>query len=184
MTIRKIFAAVCLVAQGGIAAAQCVFNFDAIPGVDDAPTMAFDISPIMLGFVRGMLAGVEPETAAMLQDLRSIRLRVYNASENNRQFNNFVDNVTKELEDNNWQSVMFVRDATTNVRVHMRMTETLISGITVMLIDNTEAVFLNIDGSISAEDLGQVLAVLQAQGIMPQVEIPLPGPGSAAAAGP
>jgi len=174
MTIRTIFAGACVLAYGSMAAAQGQFDFDAIPGIDDEPIMAVDISPVMLGFVRGIMAGVEPETAEMLQDLRSIRLRVYGASDNSRQFNNFIDNVTKELEASDWQRVMFVQDEGSNVRVHMQMTESEISGMTVMLIDGAEAVFLNIDGSISAEDLGKVMAALQAHGMMPPLAIPAP----------
>lgn len=183
MTIRKIIIGVCVVVASHSAAAQGAFDFDDIPGIDDAPIAAVDISPVMLGFIRAALNGVEPETAAMLQDLRSIRLRVYNASNNTRQFSSFMDNVTEELEDNNWQQVMMVQDEGSNVRVHMQMTESEVTGMTVMLIDGSEAVFINIDGSISAENLGKVMATMQAHGMMPPLALPIPPANGAPAAG-
>ncbi len=181
MRIRKIITGVCVLVASHAAAAQGAFDFDEIPGIDEAPIAAVDISPVMLGFIRAALAGVEPETAAMLQDLRSIRLRVYNASDNTREFSNFIDNLTEELEDGNWQQVMMVQDETANVRVHMQMTESEVSGMTVMLIDGSEAVFINIDGSISAENLGKVMAAMQAHGMMPPLAMPIPPAGGAPA---
>jgi hypothetical protein len=46
------------------------------------------------------------------------------------------------------------------------MTDQEISGMTVMVTDGAEAIFINIDGSISAEDLGRVMAMMPVDDVL------------------
>jgi hypothetical protein len=149
-----------MVVIGGTAVAQGSFDFDDIPGVDEEPAIAVDINPTMMRFLETMVRGADPEGAAMLTGLRSIRLRVYHDDDNTRQFNNFIDDVTDELQGSGWLPVVSAQDEGSKVRIHTQMTDQEISGMTVMVTDGTEAIFINIDGTISAEDLGRVLAVM------------------------
>lgn len=160
MRIRKIVAGAVVLVVGNSALAQGLFDFDDIPGVSQEPAVAIDINPIMMGWIRGIARQADPEAADMLSGLRSIRLRVYHDGNNTRQFNNFMDEVTEELEGSGWMSVIRAQDETSRVRIHMQMTEQEVSGMTVMMTDGSEAVFINIDGTVSAEDLGAVLAAL------------------------
>jgi len=149
--------------------AQGALNFDDIPGVDSDPVVAIDLSPLMIGFVRNMIGELDPATADIMQGLRSIKLRVYNDADNSRQFNSFIQRISKQLEDDGWSQVAFVQDEGSVVRVHMLMTAEQVAGMTVMLYDGSEAVFINIDGTVSAADLGKVMAALSAQGMVPNL---------------
>jgi hypothetical protein len=166
MLIRKIVLGGVLAVASGAATAQGAFDFDDIPGVNQEPMVAIDINPTMMRFVEAMLRSADPDGAAMLTGLRSVRLRVYHDNDNTRQFNNFIDDVTKELQGSGWMAVVSAQDEGSKVRIHTQMTDQEISGMTVMVTDGSEAIFINIDGSISAEDLGRVMALLQVDDVL------------------
>jgi hypothetical protein len=63
-------------------------------------------------------------------------------------------------------AVVSAQDEGSKVRIHTQMTDQEISGMTVMVTDGSEAIFINIDGSISAEDLGRVMALLQVDDVL------------------
>ena len=43
-----------------------------------------------------------------------------------------------------------------NVQFHAQLTEEVVNGMTIMVLDDVEAIFINIEGSISAADLGRL----------------------------
>lgn len=166
MLIRKIVVGSVMVVISGTVAAQGAFDFDDIPGVNSEPAVAVDINPTMMRFLETVVRGADPEGAAMLTGLRSIRLRVYHDNDNTRQFNNFIDDVTDELQSSGWLPVVAAQDEGSKVRIHTQMTDQEISGMTVMVTDGSEAIFINIDGSISAEDLGRVMAMMPVNDVL------------------
>lgn len=178
MWIRKIRTGACLSVISAAAIAQGSFDFDDIPGVDVAPTLAVNMGPVQIGLVRGILAGADPALATndILNGLRSIQLRVYHDTSNARQFTNFIAKVTEELEDEGWEAIMAARDTDKTASIHMQMTAEQVTGMTVMLFDGQEAVFINIDGTISAEDLGRLLAYTGLHEVMGQMP-PVPNLG-------
>ena len=166
MLIRKIVIGSALIVVSGAVGAQGAFDFDDIPGVNEQPAVSVDINPTMMRFLETMVRSADPEGAAMLTGLRSIHLRVYHDGDNTRQFNSFIDDVTDELQGSGWLPVVSAQDEGSKVRIHTQMTDQEISGMTVMVTDGTEAIFINIDGSISAEDLGRVMAMMPVNDVL------------------
>ena len=160
MVIRKIVTGCVVFAFGGVAAAQGVFDFDNIPGVDQEPVVAVDINPAMMEFFRGVAVATDPAAADILTGLRSMRVRIYSSGDNAPQFGNYMDDVAAELEGAGWMPVVVAEDEGSKVRIHMQMTGGEVSCMTVMMSDGGEAVFINIDGTVSAEDLGRAMALL------------------------
>jgi len=184
--IRKIICGCTLLTVGSVAVAQGAFDFDEIPGIDQAPVIRIDINPVMMRFIETTIRGSDPAGADMLKGLRSVKLRVYHTgtegnerqlAENTRRINGFIDNVTEELEDSGWQPVVAAQDEGSKVSMFMQMTEEAISGLTVMASDGTEAIFMNIDGTISADDLGRVMSMLPVKDVLGSFPMP-PVPGS------
>ena len=172
MLIRKIVTGTVVVLISGTAVGQGAFDFDDIPGVDQEPAVSLDVNSVILGFIREAAREADPATADLLDGLRNIRLRVYHDEENTREFNRFIDNVAEELEDSGWLPVMAAQDDGSKVRMHMQMTEQEVSGMTVMATDGSEAIFINIDGTVSAADLGRVLAVLPVEDVLGSLGLP------------
>lgn len=166
MMIRKIVTGYVLVVFSGTAAAQGSFDFDDIPGVNEEAAVSIDINEDMMAFLATAAGFADPEGAEMLRGLRSVSMRVYHDSDNTRQFNNFIDDVTDDLQGSGWFPVVSAQDGGSKVRIHTRMTDQEVSGMTVMVADGTEAFFINIDGTISAEDLGRVMAMLPVEDVM------------------
>lgn len=161
MAIRKIAAGLAGLATCTAAMAQGSFNFDSIPGVDQEPIVAVDVNPVMIGFFRSMAAAANPDAPDVFSGLRSIKLRVYHAAGDTREFSTFIQDVAGRLEGQGWQRVAAVQDEGSNVQFHMQMTEQNVTGMTIMVMDGQEAIFINIDGSISAADLGRLIAQYQ-----------------------
>ena len=150
MAIRMIAAGLAGLATCTAAVAQNGFNFDDIPGIEQAPSIAVDVNPVMMGFFRSAAQAADPDAADVFAGLRSIKLRVYHADEDSREFSTFIQNVAGRLEGQGWQRLASVQDEGSNVQFHMQMTEELVTGMTIMVLDGQEAIFINIDGSISA----------------------------------
>jgi hypothetical protein len=158
--IRKITAGLVGVVACTGAIAQGSLNFDEIPGIDQQPIVRVDINSIAIGFLKEILRFADPATADMLEGLRGIKLRVYHAGNDEDEFSDFISTVATRLDGSGWQQIMAVQDAGANVSIHMQMTEDAVSGMTFMAFDGEEAVFINIDGTINAADLGQIMAGL------------------------
>jgi hypothetical protein len=166
MVISRITAGLAGLATCTAALAQGSFNFDSIPGIDQQPIVAVDVNPVMIGFFRTMAAAADPEAPDLFAGLRSIKLRVYHSSEAGREFSSFIQGVAGQLEGQGWQRVASVQGEGSNVQFHMQMTEEMVTGMTIMVLDGEEAIFMNIDGSISAADLGRLMAQYDIPGVM------------------
>ena len=182
MEIRKIVAGCTVLLVAMVAEAQEGFvDFDRIPGIDDAPIVEVNVTPFAIGLLRASLAGTDPQTAELLSKLRGIQVRAYDSSKNTRQFNSFVDDVTENLEDAGWESVVTVQNQDSRVRVLMRGTQEGLSGMTVMVIDASEAFFINVDASVTTEDLGRIMAAFQLDQVLAGMMQGVPAPRTPAA---
>ena len=170
--IRKIAVGYCLCVVSMGASAQGSFNFDRVSGLNDDPIITIDISSVAISLARAAITPVDPATADLLSGLRGIALRVYHAEDNIRQINDFIKDTDEELLEDGWERVVFVQDDNISVRLHMQMTDTEVSGLTLLLFDGAEAVFLNIDGSVSAADLGRIMAAFNQSGVLEGFPIP------------
>jgi hypothetical protein len=190
MKIRKIVSGFVVVFVTASADAQGFVDFSEIPGLDAEPMLEVNVTPLAIAVVRGGIqaglnasANPDPqmvELLDLLNKLRGIQLRTYRASDNSRQINRFIDDISEELEDERWERVMSVQDEGSKVRVLMRMSEEEVSGVTVMAIDGDEAFFINVDATISVEDLGKILAHFNmSQFLAPMGGMPFPLPPAA-----
>ena len=146
-----------LIAGGcGSAAAQGYFDFDTIPGVPDEPTVQVDLNAALIGFAASAARVSDPVAAQMLEEIEAIRVRVYETLENAGEVSSFIDEASARLEGQGWQRVVFVQEDGEKVRVYARMNGQQMDGMTIMVIDSEEAVFVNVAGRIDPEILGRI----------------------------
>ena len=174
--IRKIVTGTVLVVVGGTALAQGAFEFDDIPGQE--PAFEVNVNAMMLGFLRTAIAPTDPAGAEMLSGLRSIKLRVYTSVDDTRRFSSFIDDVTEQLEDEDWSTVVSGQQEGANVSVHMKMNADEVQGMTFMVNDGSEAFFMNIDGTLTAEDLGRIMALPPVQAAIGEMGLPMMAPAA------
>lgn len=160
-SISKVTLAV--VASGFLSSAlaqqqQSPFRFDSIPGVSAEPHVQIDLGPALLGFAAEAARQSDPSAADMIAGLRGISVRVYDELSDTAAVQSFVDRTSQSLEQSGWERVVFVQDGDEKVRVHALVDDQQVSGMTVMVLSSSEAVFINIDGQIDPAQLGRVAA--------------------------
>ena len=90
---------------------------------------------------------------SMLQDLQGIQLRVYEVDNNRQLFEQAIDESVQTLKQEDWQTLLKVREDDKHVVVMQSGTEELISGLSVLASTPENAVFINLIGEINPESI-------------------------------
>ena len=120
-----------------------------------------NLSQGLLKFAAKIAAAKDPESAALLGNLRRIRVNVVGLDDQNRAGTvGQINAIRSKLASQGWTQVVSVRDKEggDNVDVHVKQNaDESIDGLVVTIIDKKgEAVFVNIVGNITADQLGQI----------------------------
>jgi len=157
----------CLALASAAVQAQDYFDFDQLPGIAGEPSVQIDLNPAMLGFVKAAAAASEdPEAAKLLEGIEGVRVRVYEHLADPAGVVEFIDDASEAMERQGWQRSVYVQDEGERVRVYMRFDDTRMSGMTVMVTDETEAVFVSVAGQIDPAVLGRVAGTLGIDGVL------------------
>lgn len=118
-----------------------------------------NLSPALLKFAARVARHHEPDAAAIVGDIKRIRVNVVDLDDGNRAQNLAkIEDVRARLEKQGWTRMVTVRerDEGDNVAVFAKMqSEDVIDGLVVTVIDRRgQAVFVNIVGNISADKIG------------------------------
>jgi len=133
---------------------------DTIPGVETEPHVQSDPRPAQRTFVGDAARLSDPRAADMIAALRGIKVRVYERLADPAATQSFVDSTAQTLEQSGWERVVFVQDGDDKVRVHALVEGDQMVGMTFMIVDSSDAVFISIDGQIDPAQLGRVAAAM------------------------
>ncbi|HUF71380.1 MAG TPA: DUF4252 domain-containing protein [Gammaproteobacteria bacterium] len=159
MFTKRLIVAGLAVGTGTIAMAQDYFDFGQIPGVPDQAAVQVDLSPTLLGIASATTRRENPAAAELLSSIQGVRVRMYKALENVDDVVEFLDEASERLEREDWERVVSVQDDG-NIRIYIRGNEETITGVTAMIVGEAEAIFVNVAGSISAQQLSESIAGL------------------------
>jgi len=165
MLMKKLFVVVGVLGVGTVAVAQDYFDFGQIPGLPDRPAVQVDLDTMLLGLASATARSADPAVAELLSGLEGVRIRVYKTIEDVGDVVEYVDEASDQLERADWQQVVRVQDEG-EVRVYVRGDGESLTGITAMIVGEGEAVFVNVAGSISSEQLAQVATTFGAGEIL------------------
>ena len=107
----------------------------------------------------------EPETAALIDGLRGVTVRVYPAPEGDRpQIVSSLADVGRRFESDGWLTLVRVRslpdddDSDGDVWIYVRESGSIFDGLAVLALDeeDSNAVFVHIDGTIDPTDIGRL----------------------------
>ncbi len=120
-----------------------------------------NLSPGMLKFAARMAARQEPEAAELLGNIKRVRVNVVSLDDSNRKDTiTQIEAIRRKLEGQGWTQMVTVREKNggDNVDVHVKQRgDDIIEGLVVTVIDHKgEAVFVNIVGNISADQIAKV----------------------------
>jgi hypothetical protein len=132
-------------------------DFGPLGSIFGEPTIQIAIGSSLLGLVSSLSANEDPDAAQLLRRLNGVRVNVYETSEMADGAVDYVKDISSQLRDLGWESVVSVNSSDEQVRIFMNINEDRIEGITVMAVEDSEAVFVNVIGNINPEELGKVM---------------------------
>ncbi|MEH6580796.1 MAG: DUF4252 domain-containing protein [Halioglobus sp.] len=129
-------------------------DLDAVYG---EPRVMVNIGGPLLKLLSAASAADDPETAAMIGNLEGVRIKVYPTGGNLKPALDKVNETRASLEAAHWEPVVQVNETDEQVQIFMKTGEESVEGLTVMVVNAEEAVFLNILGVIDPAQVGKVM---------------------------
>ena len=129
-------------------------DLDAIYG---EPRVMINIGGTLLKLMAMASAAEDPETSAMISGLEGVRIKVYPTEGNLKPALEKVADARATLEAAEWEPVVQVNKANEQVQIFMKAGTDTVEGLTVMAVNDEEAVFLNILGVIDPAQIGKVM---------------------------
>ena len=121
------------------------------------PKIIINLGGTMLNFVGMMSSSESPETSELISKLKGIRVQIYSTDDNTEAASAQFSEVRQGLRNSGWEPIVQVNDDGEEVLIYMKMSEGLMDGMTVMVVDEEEAVFINIIGQLNPAELGKVM---------------------------
>jgi len=132
-------------------------DFGELNNLFGEPTVQISVGESLLGLVSSLSASEDPEAAELFKRLYGVRVNVFETEAMVDGAINLVKDVSSQLSQQGWESVVTVNSQDEQVRVFMMIKDNQVQGITVMALEETEAVFVNVIGDINPEELGRVM---------------------------
>ena len=121
------------------------------------PKITINLGGTMLNFVGMMTSSENPETSEMISKLKGIRVQIYSLDENTEAARDQFGKTKSSLKSSGWEPIVQVNEDDEQVLVYMKMVEGNMEGMTVMVVDEEEAVFVNVIGQLNPAELGRVM---------------------------
>jgi len=132
-------------------------DFGELNAIFGEPTVQIAVGESLLGLVGALSASQDPEAAELFKRLNGVRVSVFETSQMADGAVDYVKDVSSQLSNLGWESVVTVNSADEQVRIFMKINNDRVEGITVMAVEEDEAVFVNVIGSINPAELGKVM---------------------------
>jgi len=121
------------------------------------PKITINLGGTMLNFVGMMSSSESPETSDLISKLKGIRVQIYSLGENLDAARNQFSDTKSQLKSSGWEPIVQINEDDEQVLVYMKAVDGNMEGMTVMVVDDEEAVFVNVIGQLNPEELGRVM---------------------------
>ncbi len=121
------------------------------------PTVQISIGASLLSLVGTLSAQEDPEAAELFKKLNGVRVNVFETEAMAVGAVDLVKDISGKLSESGWEPVVTVNSADEQVRVFMKLNGETVDGITVMAVEESEAVFVNVIGNINPAELERVM---------------------------
>jgi len=132
-------------------------DFGELNSMFGEPSVQIAVGGTLLGFVSALSAEKNPETAELFKRLHGVRVSVFENPSVTEAAIDYVKTVSSKLSQQGWESVVTVNSVDEQVRVFMKFNGENVEGITVMALEEDEAVFVNVIGDLKPDELGKVM---------------------------
>jgi len=121
------------------------------------PKITINLGGTMLNFVGMMSSSESPETSEMISKLKGIRVQIFSIEENTDAARDQFSETKSNLRSSGWEPIVQVNEDDEQVLVYMKTTDGNMEGMTVMVVDDEEAVFVNVIGQLNPAELAKVM---------------------------
>jgi hypothetical protein len=132
-------------------------DFGELNSIFGEPTVQIAVGESLLGLVGSLSASEDPEAAELFKRLNGVRVNVFETTQMADGAVDYVKEVSSQLSNLGWESVVTVNSADEQARIFMKIDQDRVQGITVMAVEENEAVFVNVIGNLDPEELGKVM---------------------------
>lgn len=125
------------------------------------PKVMVNLNKTMLGFISKMNMS-DPEASELISKLKAVRIQIYNMTDNDQPALDLIAKVSEDIKTKDWLPIVSVNEKDEKVRVFTKITDDIMDGLVVMVINNSEerkereAVFINIVGEIDPAQINKV----------------------------
>jgi len=133
-------------------------NLDADYG---EPKVMINLNKTMLGFISKINMS-DPEASELISKLKAVRVQIYNMTDNDQPALDLIAKVSEDIKTKSWLPIVSVNDNEEKVRIFTKITDDVMDGLMVMVINSSEereereAVFINIVGEIDPAQINKV----------------------------
>jgi len=132
-------------------------DFGQLSEIFGEPSVQISVGESLLGLVGSLSASEDPEAAELFNRLNGVRVNVFETTSMPSGAIGLIKDTSAQLSELGWEPVVTVNSQDEQVRIFMMINNDRVEGITVMTVEETEAVFVNVIGSISPDELGKVM---------------------------
>jgi len=132
-------------------------DFGGLNEIYGEPKVNISIGGALLRFVGAMAKNEDPEAAAIFSKLKGVRVSVYATGGNAAAALDQVSSVKKSLSALQWAPIVQVNDEGEQVQIFMKMNGEVMDGLTLMAVDDEEAVFINVIGQLDPNELAGLM---------------------------
>jgi len=134
-------------------------DFGELAAAYGEPRVMINIGSSLLRLVNA-IQHEDPATEAVLQNMESIHVNVYDTHGNLDPAVERMDSVRRGLSADAWEPIVRAREEGEHVEIFVKQDAVSIRGLAVMAVNGEEAVFINVLGSINPEQLATVMATM------------------------
>ena len=132
-------------------------DFGEMDSIYGEPKVKISIGGALLGFVGAIAKNSDPETANIFNKLKGVRVSVYATGGDSGAALDQVSRVKNLLTASDWQPIVQVNEDGEQVQIFMKMDGDKMNGLTLMAVDDEEAVFINVIGQLDPDELAAVM---------------------------
>jgi len=121
------------------------------------PKITINLGGTMLNFVGMMSSSDSQETSDLISKLKGIRVQIYSMAENSDAAKSQFGKTKSHLKTSGWEPIVQINEDDEQVLVYMKSVNGNMEGMTVMVVDDEEAVFVNVIGQLNPAELAKVM---------------------------
>ena len=132
-------------------------DFGELNGMFGEPSVQIAVGGSLLKFVSALSAQADPQASELFERLHGVRVSVFENPTMTESTVEYVETITSKLSQQGWESVVTVNKDDEQVRIFMKFNGDIVEGITVIALEEDEAVFVNVIGDLKPDELGKVM---------------------------